>query len=218
MKRSESDILDVYIRGIIQNHNAKVYCEVRVGDLGIADAVAILPNGESVIIEGKASKLSYKLLSQCLRWNTFGSHIVAVVPEYERDGDDSEGAIATAHFTKNKIGIHGVKDGRSFPCNISHTWWNGEFDPEIKKFLRDSQLYEDGRFAKAGQSSGRRASKANEEYAGIETYVAQNPGCSAAECAREGGMKASALLKLIKQGKVRLAVENKMGKTYVSPL
>jgi len=210
-KRNETEILDVFIKHIIKQYNAKVYCEVRVAGVGTADVVISFPDGCYWAVEGKATKLSYALLAQCRRWKQLVSKVVAVVPYSSMENEETN--LAVTHFEYCSIAVSMVGDGDSvWEPSCTRTGWEGK---GIAEALRPSQLYEDGRFAKAGQSSGKRASKKNEAHHVLQAYIKDNPMCSAAECARVGGMKANALLRLIKQGQIIAEVKVEGGKSYL---
>lgn len=207
MNQPEIDLLESYIRYQINRGVKNIWVEVKT-PLGIADVV-YEQDGYYFIAEGKASKPTFHLLLQCERWRFFCAGIRAIIP-YQPPSEEL--VLAQEVFGEHDTAIVMMKDG--LPIIANHV--EIRRDNDVIEYVNDANRY-GGQWAKAGQSSGRRASKQNEEYAAIETYVAQNPGCSAAECAREGGMKASQLLKLIKQGKVRLDMEVRGGKTYVFP-
>lgn len=206
--KSECELLESYIQYQISRGVKNIWVEVRT-PLGIADAV-YEDGGMYFIVEGKASKPTFNLLLQCERWRFFCAGIRAVIP-YQSPSEEL--VLAQRVFGEHDTAIVMMKDG--LPIVANHVEIRQE--DEVEQYLTDAQLYTDGRFAKAGSAGGRRASKVNEEYHGLESYVASNPGCTAAEVAREGGMKASALLKLIKQGKVKLKVEVVGGKSSLFP-
>lgn len=210
MKIKETDFLETYLRWCKEEHNATVWTEVPVAGLGTADAI-ICVDGYYSAIEGKA-KLTYELLGQALRWVQLVSSAVAVIP-YASQATESFN-LAKNHYEFCGIGIHAVGDHISTVClpKFNESNCNG-----IEAFLRDSQLF-NGRFAKAGTSGGKRGTAANEHALAIEDYIAANPFCTAAEAAREHGMKANALLKMVKKGEVKARIATINGKSQLIPL
>lgn len=210
MKPKETEFMKTYLNWCRDTHNATVWTEVVVAGLGTADAV-ICVDGFYSAIEGKV-QLSYPLLAQAVRWRQLVSSSVVVIPYTPQE--DEAFKLAKNHFEFCGVGIHMVGDHVSTVClpRFAAVKLDG-----IEPFLRDSQLF-NGRFAKAGSAGGKRASKKNEEHAAIEDYIRDNEGCLASQAAKEGGIKASKLLKLIEKGEVKARIETIFGKSSLYPL
>ena len=202
-------MMDKLIQHLIKVCGAKFWCEVKVPSIGTADAVALIDDAY-YIFEGKA-KLSYALLAQCKRWQMLCCFCDAVVPYTPMENEET--ILAVNHFRSMDVGIVMVGDHVTHPSAR-----NKNFDRRgIEAFLTDAHLY-GGSFAKAGASSGKRASKANEEYLAIEKWVNENPDSTAKAAASAHGMKASKMLGLIKKKLVNVKTDNRGGVTYLTSL
>lgn len=205
MRKSEADILDTVIQWAIQRFSASVWAEVVVPGVGTADAVLYMA-GSWYVMEGKASKLSYHLLTQCQRWRTLCASTMAVVPTASFT---AEREIAIQHFSDNEVTVVFVGPNvwvvNRLPTGTANA---------IGDFCNDSNKY-GGSFAKAGTAGGRRANAYSIMHAQIEDFIVQNEGCTAAAAARFANMRAPKLLKLIKDGQVRATVKTESGKSYL---
>lgn len=209
MKQSERQVLDRFITKYLQEHlKAKVWVEVPVHGIGTADVVWL--DGQNYYIgEGKAAKPSFELLAQCLRWQRLCNGVCAIYPSQPLS---EASLLAEKAFARERVDIYCVGDFVRKVVSGDRVWGDG-----IASFLRDSQLY-GGQFAAAGTAGGKRGTRANEEYLAIEEWITEHPNCRASQAAKEHGLKAMKLLKLIKDGHVNAITENRGGVTYLLPV
>ena len=208
MQTPEKDILSAFLTKMVAQ-GASAWAEVVVNGLGTCDAVIHHKNGW-YCIEGKATKLSYKLLYQARRWSMMCHHPIAIVP-YQPPSEEL--LLASSHFRENGVAVWMV--GQT-PYAYSEVVAANFSD--IKNYVSDSNKW-DGRFAKAGSKTGdgRRATKKNILADDLMAYILENPGCSLADCAKSQGMKAMALDRMIRKGDVLCEKRVETGKTYLWP-